>query len=84
MRTSRKMTSGLDEGDGLDAVGAVGEYGYVAGGVEEVLELLARERLVVDDQRGERCCHGVILGCAGGNFPPGLKPLFFCGALWRG
>ena len=45
-----------DEVDGLDAVGAGGEDFDLGGGVEEVLELLAGERFVIDDEGAE---HGV-------------------------
>ena len=52
---------GADEVDGFDTVGALGEDGDVAGGVEEVLEFLAGERFVVDDERCERCCHELLV-----------------------
>ena len=52
---------GADEVDGFDAVGALGEDGDVAGGVEEVLEFLAGEGFVVNDQRCEGCFHQLLV-----------------------
>ena len=48
-----------DELDGLDAVCALGHDFDAAGGVEQILQLFARELLIVDDERGDGRRRGV-------------------------
>ena len=44
----------LDQVDGFDSVGSLGDHIHAAHGFEQVLELVAGQLFVVDDERGER------------------------------
>ena len=50
-----------DQIDGLDAVRSLRQHGDAAGRIQQVLQLLPRQRLVIDDQRRRGDCIPTIL-----------------------